>query len=139
MACQRAPYACSWMKMKKKDHIECQREYEKFWKLVLGTGMYISCFPEVVKFGPPDDLKHPAHHQYCEPITIGISENIKERASLGGSHSSPTAHFRKGHFRILRSDKFTHKRFQSVFVSETFVNRDKSLTVLSPEEIGATA
>lgn len=102
-------------------------------RLICGLGMYASCFPETVKTGPPVDLKHPSHHKYKEPKWIGISEKI----SLGGTHASPIAHFRKGHFRVLKSEKFTKKRFQAVFVSETFVNKAKAKTVLSPEEVTA--
>lgn len=106
---------------------------ELIWhvKLIVGLGMYISAFPETVKDGPPDNLKHPSHHQYPDAKTIGISERI----SLGGTHASPIAHFRKGHFRLLQSEKFTKKRFQAVFVHETFVNAAKAKTVLAPEEV----
>lgn len=101
-------------------------------KLIIGIGMYCSCFPEAVKDGPPEDLKHPSHHQYESVKTIGISHQI----TLSGTHDSPVAHFRRGHFRVLRSDKFKHKRFQAVFVRETFVN-GKAKTVLAPEEVTA--
>jgi hypothetical protein len=99
-------------------------------KLIVGLGMYINCFPETVKDGFPDDLKHPSHHQYNDPKTIGIAEAV----CFGGTHDSPMAHFRRGHFRVLRSEKFKNKRFQAVFVRETFVN-GKAKTVLSPEEV----
>jgi hypothetical protein len=101
-------------------------------KLIVGLGMYCNCFPETLRDGPPEDLKHPSFHQYESSKTIGISEKV----FCFGTHESPVAHFRRGHFRILRSEKFKNKRFQAVFVKETFVN-GKSKTVLSPEECQA--
>jgi len=99
-------------------------------KLIVGLGLYASCFPEVIKDGPPQDLKHPANHQYEHPVQIGVA---KEVFSQGGTHESPVAHFRKGHFRVLRSEKFTHKRFQSIWIRDMIV-KGKAVTVLSPEE-----
>lgn len=107
----------------------------RYIKLLIGLGMYISAFPETLKDGPPLDLQHPSHHKYIEPKWIGISEKI----SLGGTHASPVAHFRHGHFRVLTSERFTKKRFQAVFVSETFVNKAKAKTVLAPEEVDQKA
>lgn len=95
----------------------------------LGLLLYRECFPETFVPGLPSDLKHPSHHQHKAAFTVGISEKVK----LGGTHDSPTPHFRCGHFRVLKSEKFTHKRFQTVFVHETFV-KGTAKTVLSPEE-----
>jgi hypothetical protein len=94
--------------------------------------MYIGCFPETLIDGLPVDLKHPSHHHHKDVFTLGISPKVR----LGGTHDSPTPHFRIGHFRVLRSERFTHKRFQTVFVHETFV-RGKASTVLSPEELSS--
>jgi hypothetical protein len=102
----------------------------QYGKLIVGLGMYCNCFPETLKEGPPQDVKHPSMHAYENSKTVGISAKIH----TGGTHDSPIAHFRRGHFRVLRSEKFTHKRFQAVFVRETFV-AGKAKTVLSPEEV----
>lgn len=99
-------------------------------KLIVGLGMYAACFPEVIKPGPPTELKHPSQHQYRESVQVGVADEV---FSAGGTHESPVAHYRKGHFRVLRSERFTHKRFQAVFVRDTFV-KGRALTVLSPEE-----
>lgn len=102
--------------------------FDYFPKLLVGLGMYASCFPEMIKEGPPTDLKHPSIH-CCDNLrsrTVGVSPKIHHQ------NGSPTPHFRRGHFRVLNSEKFTHKRFQTVFVSESFVNASKSKTVLSP-------
>jgi len=51
----------------------------------------------------------------------------------GGPHASPEGHFRRGHFRVLKSERFVNKRWQSVFVRQTFVGGEAK-TVLSPEQ-----
>ena len=102
-------------------------------RLFLGVCLYISAFPETIINGLPSDLKHPSHHHHKDAFTIGISDKVK----LGGTHDSPTPHFRVGHFRVLQSEKFTNKRFQTVFVHETFV-RGVAKTVLSPEQVSDT-
>lgn len=107
---------------------------EKEWyaKLICGLGMYVSCFPDMILDGAPHDLKHPGNHQYESSKVINISDKVKTQHQ-GGTHESPVAHFRKGHFRVLKSEKFTNKRFQSVFVHEAFV-KGHAKTVLAPEE-----
>jgi hypothetical protein len=106
-------------------------KWKQLWyaKLIIGIGMYLKCFPETMIDGLPSDLKHPSHHQHKHVFTVGISEKVR----LGGTHDSPTPHFRCGHFRVLKSEKYTHKRFQTVFVHETFV-KGQAKTVLSPEQ-----
>jgi hypothetical protein len=98
-------------------------------RLVVGIGMYLSCFPEMLKDGPPDDVKHPSHHQYGSIKTIGISPHVRIHTERG----KITPHFRRGHFRVLRSEAFTKKRFQVVFVKQCFV-KGEAATILSPEE-----
>ena len=102
---------------------------KKHLQFALGLATYVTCFPETVKAGVPEDLKHPSQHQAKQILTVGVSEKI----SLGGTHASPVSHFRTGHFRVLKSERFTNKRFEVIFVHETFV-KGKAVTVLSPEE-----
>lgn len=111
---------------------------ESIWcaKLIVGLGMYINCFPEVLRAGLPDALKHPSHHQYKHPVVISVSPKVAIAAP--GTHASPAPHFRIGHFRVLTSERFTNKRHQVVFVRETFV-KGRTATVLSPEETVVTA
>lgn len=98
-------------------------------KFLVGLGMYINCFPETVKDGVPEDLKHPSQHKSNNPVTIGIAKPVRAEK---GEHASPCGHFRRGHFRTLRDKRYTKKRGQTVFVRETFV-KGKAVTVLSPE------
>lgn len=120
------------------DVTTCSIGDQSIWyaKLIVGLGMYIHCFPEVLRAGIPEALKHPSHHQYKHPIVISVSPKVATVAS--GTHASPTPHFRSGHFRVLKSEMFTQKRHHVVFVRETFV-KGRAATVLSPEETAATA
>lgn len=101
----------------------------KYIRFVAGLGMYLSCFPEMLKDGPPDDVKHPSYHQYADIKTVGISPQVRIHSERG----EVTPHFRRGHFRVLRSEQFTKKRFQVVFVRQCFV-KGEAVTILSPEE-----
>jgi len=109
--------------------VEYGTVFEIHSRLLSSIGMYLSCFPEMLKDGPPDDVKHPSHHQYPEIKTIGVSPEVR----IHSEHGEVTPHFRRGHFRVLRSDQFTKKRFQVVFVRQCFV-KGEALTVLSPTE-----
>lgn len=97
--------------------------------LVFGLALYLNCFPHAARDGFPEFAKHPAHYrkQACRAI-----QAVPELIERGG----PTPHFRRGHFRILRSEKFTHKRWQVVFVGETFV-KGKAKTVCELQPIPA--
>lgn len=97
-------------------------------KLVAGIALYREAFPEMICAGLPGDLKHPAHHQHPAAATLGISPKI----SLGGTHDSPISHYREGHFRCLKSERFTHKRFQVIFIEGTFV-KGKAQTLLATD------
>ncbi len=99
------------------------KKYFEPFRLICGLGMYLSCFPEMLADGPPDDIKHPSHHQYKSIKTIGISPKVREAGDV-------TPHFRRGHFRVLSSEKFTKKRFQAVFVKHCFV-KGEAVTVLN--------
>ena len=98
-------------------------------RIANGLGKYLSCFPEMLKSGPPDDVKHPSHHQYGYIKTIGISTKIQ----IYNERGDMTPHFRRGHFRVLRSGYFINKQFQVVFVKQCFV-KGEAATILSPEE-----
>lgn len=82
--------------------------------LVLGVGLYVKCFPQALKEGFPDFAKHPAHYKGEKCASVSSVPEIIER-------SGPVPHFRHGHFRVLSSARYTNKRYQVVFVSETFV------------------
>lgn len=86
-------------------------------RLVAGLLLYCDAFPDMIKEGLPEDLRHPAHHAFEEVKNVGISPKVLAY----GTHASPSAHYRVGHFRSLKSEFFTKKRFKTVFVHGTFV------------------
>ncbi len=49
-----------------------------------------------------------------------------------GSSNSKIPHFRKGFFRMLRSDYYTHKKGQMIYVTETMV-KGKAKTISTSE------
>lgn len=102
-----------------------RRDEAGFWyaKLVVGLGMYLSCFPDQIKPGIPDDLRHPNHFKGIQARTIGISEKVVMR-------DGPTPHYRVGHFRFLESERYKNKKGQAVFVHGCFV-KGKAETVLA--------
>jgi len=104
----------------------------RFRNLVSSAVAYISCFPETVIEGIPEDLKHPNHFRNTKCFSVGVADKI----SSGGTHDSPCPHYRVGHWRYLSSEKFTKKRGQTIFVCGTFV-KGRAITVLSPEEVAS--
>lgn len=104
-------------------------------KLLVAVGLYISCFPEIITAGMPLDLSGSEYHEFPDIRTVGIAPKIKQ--SMGGTHASPEAHYRKGHFRMLQNECFTHKRHKWVFVHGSFVGNAR--TVLTFEDADAAA
>lgn len=60
---------------------------------------YMAAFPDTVKQGMPDASMESGHRPdpRFKPFTIGLHPKIKH---------SPSAHFRRGHFRSLRHERF---------------------------------
>ena len=101
-------------------------------RLLCGLGTYLDCFPEALRPGIPKDMANPGWRSPCPTFTINQADEIK--LPQGGTHASPCGHLREGHFKTLRSEKYTKKRYQTIFVHGCFVN-GKASTVLSPEEV----
>lgn len=98
-------------------------------RLIVGLALYVAAFPDMMMPGLPDDLANPGHYTGARSFKVGVADAIRNT----GTHSSPTAHYRMGHFRVLSSERFTTKRFQTIFVRGTFV-KGHAVTVLSPED-----
>lgn len=97
--------------------------------LVSSAIAYISCFPETVVDGIPEDLKHPNHFRKTKCYSVGVSPKV----AAVGTHDSPCPHYRTGHWRHLKSEKFKKKRGQTIFIAGVFV-KGKATTVLAPED-----
>jgi len=96
-------------------------------RLVFGFSLYIEAFPNVVVPAGADTCKI-GHYNgtHKSVLTSEVARRENENASV-----SP--HFRRGHFRVLSSDKFTNKQGQVVFVKGCFV-RGKAYEVLGDEK-----
>lgn len=103
-------------------------ELKPEFRIVFGLALYATCFPNAVREGFPDFAKHPAHYKGKHCSTIGLVPQIVE-------HDGPSPHFRNGHYRLLQSERFTNKRWQIVFVRETFVQgKVKTVTEVEPKQ-----
>jgi len=113
---------------KKNDEISLT--HSKMFRLVINTIAYMSCFPECVDDGVPKNLLERSEDLSARNFSLQLSEKVKEHDS---SKVSKRPHFRKGHFRHLRSEKFVNKKGQVVFVSETMVKGRAKTISTSPE------
>lgn len=89
------------------------------FRLAVNTLAYMNCFPECVSEGVPKNV--PEDYSEREARIIGVSEKVLETESKNENGTTVQPHFRKGHFRLLKSDFYTEKRGQIVFVRETMV------------------
>lgn len=108
----------------------------KMFRLAINTIAYMNCFPDCVTDGVPNNLFEKSVIKADRNVTIELSEKIKE---IGNSPTSKIPHFRKGHFRFLRSDYFAKKKGQMVFVGETMVKGKAKTVSMSPETDGFVA
>jgi hypothetical protein len=105
--------------------------YSKMFRLAINTIAYMNCYPDCVSEGVPrisigyDDLKSNKN------ITLKISNKIIDTDNF---NISKIPHFRKGYFRLLKSDYFTHKKGQIVYVTETMV-KAKAKTVSTSDQL----
>ena len=97
-------------------------DYEK---MLLNALLYIAAFPECLHDGPPKDLVKNNGFR-GEYKNISCSDQLKN--SYNSISASP--HFRRGHFRLLSSDRFSKKKGQVIFVKPSMVNGE-ALTVES--------
>ena len=99
----------------------------RYAKIIVGLGMYLSCFPEQLAEGLPEGLRvMNSHAAIRRSATVGVSEKIVSR-------DGPCPHYRNGHFVLLSSDRYVNKKGQVVFRHGCFV-KGQAKTVLSPEE-----
>ncbi|RDI11268.1 hypothetical protein [Flavobacterium sp. AG291] len=113
---------------KKEDEISLIQS--KMFRLAINTIAYMNCFPDCVVDGVPKDLLERSEDLSAKNFTLSTSEKIKEKES---SPLSKMPHFRKGHFKLLKSNYFVHKKGQFIFVSETMVKGRAKTVSTSPE------
>ena len=84
-------------------------------KVIANLALYIDAFPECVRDGPPELVVGSVVGQGS--TQIGGHQSIRESMA----HGNVSPHMRRGHFRFLQSERYTSKRFQTVFVKPSMV------------------
>jgi hypothetical protein len=84
-------------------------------RLVFGLSLYMDAFPDAVVNAGADSIHHIKHYE-GHRILVARNYIIDEEHT-----HSISPHWRRGHFRLLRSETFVHKRGQTVYVRGAFV------------------
>ena len=113
------------------DLTKCEPMVQYYAKLIIGLGMYLSCFPAQIKKGIPEDITNVKCYQQGDLRHIGIERSIVVR-------DGPMPHYRTGHFKILRSEFYTKMRYKTIFVHGCFV-KGKAETVIAKENYTGNA
>ena len=103
----------------------------KMFRLAVNTIAYMKCFPECVAEGVPKITLEKNEKRSMRNVIFSLSEKITDSDR---TQVSKIPHFRKGYFRLLQSDYFTHKQGQLVYVTETMV-KGKAKTVSTSTRI----
>ena len=82
-------------------------------EIVYGFSLYIDAFPDVVR--EADNIKHVGHYK-GHRHSVRANDIVRTEAT-----HSVSPHFRRGHFRLLQSEKFKAKRGQAIFIKGCFV------------------
>ncbi|WP_020403868.1 hypothetical protein [Gracilimonas tropica] len=99
------------------------------FRLAINTLAYMQCYPELIKDGVPSNIPE---ENVDRSFQVGLAESLKDSSSDTGRKNTP--HFRKAHFRRLKSDYFTNKKGQLVLIQETMVN-GKARTVHTASDL----
>jgi len=90
----------------------------------------MKCFPECVSEGVPKITKERDEKRSENNISLGLSTKITDTDK---SQKTRVPHFRKGHFKVLRSDYFKNKKGQIIYITETMVKGKAKTISTSPE------
>lgn len=83
--------------------------------LVFGLSLYMDAFPDVVVEAGTESIHQINHYDGARRV-ICRNEIVDEEHL-----HSVSPHWRRGHFRLLSSERFVHKKGQTVYVRGTFV------------------
>jgi hypothetical protein len=114
---------------KKTDHKSIAMS--KMFRLAFNTIAYMKCFPECVTDGVPKITYGIDEIRSNKNFTFQISEIVTDSKHV---KLSKLPHFRKGYFKLLRSDFYTNKKGQIIFIPETMV-KGKAKTVSTSTEL----
>jgi hypothetical protein len=129
---------------KEKHNIEIaswKQNASKALHLVFNLFYYIHAFPQYFVNGTPDPRFNSVDLQYIlqqRNNTINVNPELLCHREGVSSHSygdgsSKCPHFRSGHFRTLRDERYTKARFKTIWVNSTFIH-GSSKTALDSEE-----
>ena len=93
-------------------------------RFVCGCFMMAECFPNVFKDGLPDYVKHPNWFKKLNVRSISVARVKREVCP----------HIRSGHFRLLSSDRYVHKKGQVVFVKPSMIKGKAKHTELEKSD-----
>jgi hypothetical protein len=114
-----------------KKHDEKSLEFTKIFRLAINTIAYMNCFPECVNEGVPKISYNRNDERSERNVIFKTSEEITDSEN---TQRSKIPHFRKGYFKVLRSDYYKHKKGQIIYVTETMV-KGKAKTVSTSKHI----
>lgn len=103
----------------------------KMFRLAINTIAYMKCFPECVAEGVPKITLEKNEKRSERNVIFSLSDKVTDNYR---TQVAKTPHFRKGYFRLLQSDYYTHKQGQLVYVTETMV-KGKAKTISTSETI----
>lgn len=111
-----------------KDESEDSKLICSYFQLAVNTVIYMNTFPNCVVDGAPPIMKLDyAHRIELDEKVSNIIENSKTRGIVA-------PHSRRAYFKRLSSDFYTHKKGQTILVSETTVN-GKAKTVYTASDL----
>lgn len=99
----------------KSEFMQNAKTLNEITRILFGFSLYIDAFPDTVVPAQMGEIANWNHHQGVKNIVKRCEEiEIHDRNAVH-------PHWRRGHFRLLSSPKYTKKQFQTVFVRGTFV------------------
>jgi hypothetical protein len=92
-------------------------------KIIVSLFYYMINFPDVIKQGMPENASFSNDFVNGRSnLRIGIHPKIISHTSKE-RNGKVTTHFRSGHYRVLKDERYTKARFKTIFVQSTIVNR----------------
>jgi hypothetical protein len=85
-------------------------------RVIFGFSLYIEAFPETVVSAGVGEI-HKINHYTGARNSVACNEVVKSE----NERAATSPHFRRGHFRVLHSERYTKKRGHVVFVKGCFV------------------
>jgi hypothetical protein len=102
-------------------------------QLAVNTIAYMNAFPTCVVDGVPEEIKKRDIHSVNSRM-LSISGKVRESLESADGGVVVTPHFRRGHFRHLKAERFTKLKGKIIFVHETMV-KGRAKTVYVTDNI----